>query len=242
MAVTVAVGGSTPLAGALGGAGLGAMAAALVGVARRVAPADLDEEEREPSFTGLGPGRRRLLIRALLGAAALGGLASLFPLRAETRRAGRAVGETAWRPGSRLVTDDGRPVRAGDLDVGSVLTVWPEGRTDAADSQVVLVRLEPGTALGGTGRTDWVADGHVAYSKLCTHMGCPVGLYQQQRRVLLCPCHQAAFDVVQGAQPLIGPASRPLPQLPLEVDGEGYLRATGGFPGPVGSGYWSRPA
>ncbi len=86
----------------------------------------------------------------------------------------------------------------------------------------------------------WVVDGIVAYSKLCTHVGCPVGLYQAQEALLLCPCHQSTFDVLAGAEPIFGPAARPLPQLPLAVDDEGYLVATGDFEAPVGPGFWDR--
>ncbi|MDP9020330.1 MAG: Rieske 2Fe-2S domain-containing protein, partial [Actinomycetota bacterium] len=80
----------------------------------------------------------------------------------------------------------------------------------------------------------------VAYSKLCTHTGCPVGLYQQQEQLLLCPCHQSTFDVLHGAQPIFGPAARPLPQLPIGVDHQGFFVALGEFPQPVGGGFWDR--
>ncbi|MGH7735831.1 MAG: ubiquinol-cytochrome c reductase iron-sulfur subunit, partial [Gemmatimonadales bacterium] len=82
--------------------------------------------------------------------------------------------------------------------------------------------------------------GYVAYSKLCTHAGCPVGLYQDNTQQLVCPCHQSMFDVLKGAQQTFGPAPRPLPQLPLMVDAEGFLRAQRGYHEPVGPGFWER--
>ncbi|OYV23715.1 MAG: ubiquinol-cytochrome C reductase, partial [Acidimicrobiales bacterium 20-64-4] len=82
--------------------------------------------------------------------------------------------------------------------------------------------------------------GYVAYSKLCTHLGCPVGLYEQQLQLLVCPCHQSMFNVANGALPNFGPAPRPLPQLPLMVDSQGYLQSQSDYKEPVGPGFWER--
>jgi ubiquinol-cytochrome c reductase iron-sulfur subunit len=90
------------------------------------------------------------------------------------------------------------------------------------------------------GRETWGPEGYVAFSKVCTHAGCPVGLYQQQFKKLLCPCHQSTFDVADGASVSFGPATRPLPQLPLEVDDDGFLRAQSDYQEPVGPGFWDR--
>jgi ubiquinol-cytochrome c reductase iron-sulfur subunit len=234
-------GGHTRVEGALAALSLGSLAVALVGVARRAAPPELDEEPREPSLHEVSPERRRLIIRMVFGGLAVLGLGSIFPIRQELRRARRALASTAWRPGTRVVTDDGRPVRVEDLAVGGLLTIYPVGRLDAADSQAVLIRLEPGRLVTGPGRPEWTVADYVAYSKLCTHMGCPVGLYQRRSQALLCPCHQASFDVLRGGRPTRGPARRALPQLPLEIDPEGFLQAGGDFGGPVGSGYWDLP-
>ena len=73
-------------------------------------------------------------------------------------------------------------------------------------------------------------------------MGCPVALYEQQTHHLLCPCHQSTFDVADGAKVVFGPAKRPLPQLPIAVDDEGYLIAQSDFDEPVGPSYWERLA
>ena len=90
------------------------------------------------------------------------------------------------------------------------------------------------------GREDWTPDGYVAYSKLCTHLGCPVGLYEQELELLVCPCHQSMFNVRNGAVPQFGPAPRPLPQMPLMYNDEGYLVAMAPYDQPVGPGFWER--
>ena len=81
-------------------------------------------------------------------------------------------------------------------------------------------------------------EGLLAFSKVCTHAGCPVGLYDVDTRTLLCPCHQSAFDVLRGAVPISGPAAWPLPQLPLKVTGDGTVEADGPLSAPVGPGWW----
>ncbi|MGY2130443.1 QcrA and Rieske domain-containing protein [Blastococcus sp. SYSU DS0617] len=141
---------------------------------------------------------------------------------------------TGWRRGTYLVTGEGERIVAADVPIGGFGTVWPEGRVREDLAAVVLVRLssqqaQPPTVL------DWVVGERlVAYSKICTHAGCPVGLYQEDSDSLFCPCHQATFDAARGAVPTFGPASRPLPQLPLGVDPDGFLVATGDFATPIG--------
>jgi ubiquinol-cytochrome c reductase iron-sulfur subunit len=107
-----------------------------------------------------------------------------------------------------------------------------------ADSQVVLVRVEPSLLRPLAGRADWAPEGLIAYSKVCTHAGCPVGLYEVQTHQLLCPCHQSAFDVLDGARPVFGPAAAELPQLPLAIAADGTLEATADFSAPVGPAFW----
>jgi len=140
-----------------------------------------------------------------------------------------------------MVTEDGAPVHIGDVPVDGVVTVWPQGHTEAADSPTLLIHTRPDQDFKPhPGREDWTVEGIVAYSKLCTHVGCPVGLYQAASGLLLCPCHQSTFDVLDSARPIFGPAARALPQLPLAVDGGGYIIARGDFSGPVGPGFWDR--
>jgi len=185
-------------------------------------------------------GRRKALTR-LLGAAVGGlGLAALFPIRSLGPSPGDRLSRTRWRMGSRLVDQDGRLIRVETLAVGGALTVFPEHAGRAGDSQVVLIKVEIGRFKPRRGRESWAPEGNVAYSKLCTHVGCPVGLYQETTHELVCPCHQSTFDVLDGARPRFGPATRSLPQLPLRVDSEGYLVAQSDFTEPVGPGFWNR--
>ncbi len=122
-----------------------------------------------------------------------------------------------------------------------MVTVFPDGFPDSADGQAVLIRVDPGLLQLPAARAADAPQGLIAYSKVCTHAGCPVGLYETQHHTLLCPCHQSAFDVLNGAQPVAGPAARALPQLPIAIDGDGYLVATGDFTGSVGPAYWNMP-
>ena len=186
-------------------------------------------------------GRRKLLVRLLLGAVGALGLAALFPIRSLGPSPGDSLNRTAWRPGRRLVDSEGRLLRPDTLSVGGTITVFPEGATQAGDSQVVLVRVAAGRNRPRRGREAWAPEGNLAYSKICTHVGCPVGLYQEDTHELVCPCHQSTFDVLDGARPNFGPATRPLPQLPLAVDGEGFLVARRDFTEAVGPGFWNRP-
>jgi ubiquinol-cytochrome c reductase iron-sulfur subunit len=188
--------------------------------------------------------KRRKLLGGLflLGSTAMG-IVLLFPLlRSLGPKPGTTLFQTNWKKGSQLVTIDGREVTSDDLEVGGVLTVFPKGFTGSSPDQVILLRLsETLQPLTPPGRTDWGVLGYVAYSKMCTHLGCPVGLYQEQTQQLVCPCHQSIFNVVAGAVPEFGPAPRPLPQLPITVDAVGFLRSRGGFDQPVGPGFWERP-
>jgi len=139
------------------------------------------------------------------------------------------------------VTADGRPVRIGDLEVDGVLTVFPEGHTDDADAQTILINVGDAPLQLRPGRAAWAPQGYVAFSKVCTHAGCPVGLYRSTNHELLCPCHQSTFEVLEGCRPVFGPAARPLPQLPIEIGADNYLMARSDYTEPVGPGYWNRP-
>jgi ubiquinol-cytochrome c reductase iron-sulfur subunit len=166
----------------------------------------------------------------------------LFPIRSLGPRPGKDLKSTPYAPGGlRVVTENGQPVSPKDLPPDGVLTVWPEGHTDAADAPTLLIRTRSDQGFAPRrGREDWTVDGIVAYSKLCTHVGCPVGLYQAESGLLLCPCHQSTFNVLDGARPVFGPAARSLPQLPLGLDANGDLVARSDFSGPVGPGFWDR--
>jgi len=163
-------------------------------------------------------------------------VAGLVPLVALGRRAGIARG-TAWRRGSRLVTPEGRLVRPDDVALGGVSTVFPEGSIGAPESAALLIRVADDAMLTNHA---WAPHGNVAFSKICTHAGCPVAIYRHADYTLYCPCHQSEFSVLFGAKPIAGPATRALPQLELAVNDEGYLVARGDFSGPVGPDDWSR--
>nr|WP_243884236.1 Rieske 2Fe-2S domain-containing protein [Cellulomonas fengjieae] len=195
-------------------------------------------------------GRRGVLQGAMISALALFPLAIVVPI------VGNAGGEwnvgafrhTFWRKGRKLMTDpSNRPIKAADVTIGSVFHVIPEGINESenplnekAKAVVLLVRLDPADLKEAEDRKGWSYDGIVAYSKICTHVGCPVALYEQQTHHLLCPCHQSTFDVADGAKVVFGPAKRPLPQLPITVDDEGYLIAQSDFTEPIGPSYWER--
>ena len=183
-------------------------------------------------------GRRRFLTRLLAGAGASIGLALLLPFRSLGPGPGRELFRTDWEEGLRLVSYEGEPIRPDELRTGSVITIFPEGRVGDADSQALLIAVEP-DLLDLEAEAPPTVEGLVCYSKICTHAGCPVGLYRSAVHELLCPCHQSKFAVLEGAVPISGPTTRPLPQLPLGVDDEGYLIALGDFEGPVGPAFWN---
>jgi len=213
----------------------------VVGERHQLASPDDEVEAVEEDFEAGGSLTRRKLVIRSLGLAVGGlGVAALFPIRSLGPRPGKALVQTPWRAGVRLITQDGRLVRAVDVPVEGLVTVFPEGFAGSADGQAVLIRVATGQIEPKPGREDWTPGGLVAYSKICTHAGCPVGLYQAETHQLLCPCHQSTFDVLRHAEPQIGPAAAPLPQLPLAVDAEGFVVARGDFSEPVGPSFWRR--
>jgi ubiquinol-cytochrome c reductase iron-sulfur subunit len=185
--------------------------------------------------------RRSFLLRMLALAGGALGIAALFPINSLGPHPGNSLNHTSWSKGSRLVTADGKPVGVGALSVDGVLTVFPEGHVDDAQAQTLLINLGDAPQRVPPGRKSWSVSGYVAYSKVCTHAGCPVGLYRSSDHELLCPCHQSTFSVLDQCRPIFGPASTPLPQLPLAVDGAGYLIAQSDYTVPVGPGFWDRP-
>jgi ubiquinol-cytochrome c reductase iron-sulfur subunit len=253
--VVYALGGQPQIEGALIGVSLGGLAYGFVMWAKLFMPTGGSVQEREPLASSSAEretffddffrgaeriGRRKFLARMLVGALGALGLAALLPIRSLGPNPGRSLFNTAWRAGSRVVTEEGTPVRATDLDLGGVLTVFPENAPGVADSQTVLIRVDETEFHPLPGRADWAPQGNVAYSKICTHAGCPVGLYEQSSGRLFCPCHQSVFDVLDGAEPIGGPATRPLPQLPLAVAAQVFRRARSDFTDPVGPGFWNR--
>ena len=213
----------------------------VIGERHELASPDDEVEAVEEDFEAGGALTRRKLVIRSLGLAVGGlGVAALFPIRSLGPRPGKALVQTPWRAGMRLITQDGRPVRAADVPFEGLVTVFPDGLPGSADGQAVLIRVAAGIIEPLPGREDWTPGGLLAYSKICTHAGCPVGLYQADSHQLLCPCHQSTFDVLRHAEPTLGPAAAPLPQLPLAIDDEGFVIARGDFSEPVGPSFWRR--
>ena len=194
--------------------------------------------------------RRPLLKGAVVGALALAPLPFIVPLVGNLGGDWNvgAFKHTAWRAGRRLAIDPTDiPIKASDVTIGSIFSVIPQGLSEEphyleekAKSVVILLRLDPRDLIEPEDKEDWSYNGIVAYSKICTHVGCPVALYEQQTHHLLCPCHQSTFDVTDQCKVVFGPAKRPLPQLPITVDDEGYLIARSDFTEPVGPSFWER--
>ncbi|HVA53052.1 MAG TPA: Rieske 2Fe-2S domain-containing protein [Acidimicrobiales bacterium] len=189
--------------------------------------------------------RRKMLAGILGGGMGIFGIVALFPLlRSLGPLPKGTLFHTDWKKGSYVVDQTGRRVNVGDLAIGSIVTVFPEGTENSdrgqAVDQTVLIRISNQNFTTQKGRETWGPMGYVAYSKLCTHLGCPVGLYEQQLQLLVCPCHQSMFNVTNGAIPQFGPAPRPLPQLPLYIDANGNIRAQADYDQPVGPGFWER--
>lgn len=195
-----------------------------------------------------GLGRRSLIKRSLGFSLGLVGLSPLLLLRDLGPLPKKQLETTSWAKGVRLVIDpSGRPIKPSDLEVGAVAQVLPQlpvgqERTlnNVAKDAVLLIRLRPEDFELSPERLSWTHEGIIAFSKICTHMGCAVALYEQQTKHLLCPCHQSTFDVPRAAKVIFGPAARPLPQLAITVDSEGYLVASQPFTEPVGPSFWER--
>jgi ubiquinol-cytochrome c reductase iron-sulfur subunit len=226
-------------------------------VVQKRKPLRSSEEDRAEAIASLREGvedsgiaRRKLILGSLVAAVAPLGAMALLPLRDlwVGRNPVEQLSRTAWAEGIRLVSDVSRnPIRAADMRIGEVVHVLPEGidETDhpldeVAKAAVLVIRLEPEELQRQPERAGWDYEGIVAFSKICTHVGCPVGLYEQTTHHLLCPCHQSTFDVTQYCEVVFGPAARPLPQLAISVDDEGYLVAQGDFTQPVGPSFWER--
>jgi ubiquinol-cytochrome c reductase iron-sulfur subunit len=195
-----------------------------------------------------GLGRRPFIKRTMLLSLGLVGISPVLLLGDLGPLPGNDQKETNWKSGTRLVTDPGdRPIRPSDLEVGGVAQVQPElpeGKVrhldDIAKDSVLLIRIRPEEFNLDAERLSWTYEGIIAFSKICSHMGCAVALYEQTTKHLLCPCHQSTFDVTRAAKVIFGPSARALPQLAITVDSQGYLVAKQPFSEPVGPSFWGR--
>ncbi len=198
--------------------------------------------------------KRPMVRRSLIAATVPLAVAPIFLLRDLGPLPGTSLDTTAWSRGRRLlVYGTGRPITPAEFSSpGAIVSVGPEGflnNDDAmAKAAVIIIKFRPGQlqftsanhAVANKVVENWTVSDIVAYSKICTHVGCPAALYEQTTHHILCPCHQSTFDATQGARVIFGPATRPLPQLPIGVDAEGFLIATSDFHEPVGPSFWER--
>ena len=189
--------------------------------------------------------KRPIIRRTLIAATVPLAIAPIVLLRDMGPLPGTTLRHTVWRKGMRLlVYGPNRPIKPEEFDSpGSLITVVPDGYQDnlnaLAKATAIIIKFFPGQLQPPT-NLSWCVQDIVCYSKICTHVGCPAALYEQTTHKILCPCHQSTFDAPRGATVLFGPAPRPLPQLPLAVDAEGYLVADGDFDEPVGPSFWER--
>jgi ubiquinol-cytochrome c reductase iron-sulfur subunit len=220
-----------------------------------------DEKERQATEAYFKEGTansqfvKRPLVRRTLMLGTLPLLAApVVLLRDLGPQPGTSLRHTVWSPGRRLLVQGlNQPITPAQFSApGSMITIVPDGYEDDQDAltkaAVILIKFRPGELhiptrrQGGTlvGTMNWTVDNIVAYSKICTHVGCPVALYEQTTHHILCPCHQSTFEATTGATVIFGPAARPLPQLPLTVDSSGYLVSKSDFTEPVGPSFWER--
>lgn len=199
--------------------------------------------------------QRPLIRRTLLGAMAVLPLPALWILRDLGPLPGTTQRQTAWQAGEMIINDNtvsldgtsGRGIRPEDIQVGTLVNARPAAALTAGDelnnmlsmSAILLVRMNEAD-IKSQQEINWGYQGIVAFSKICTHVGCPVALYEQQTHHMLCPCHQSTFDLSDGGRVIFGPAARSLPQLPITVNSDGYLVAKSGFNQPVGPSFWER--
>ncbi|MDN3020780.1 Rieske 2Fe-2S domain-containing protein [Streptomyces sp. S.PB5] len=193
-------------------------------------------------------GRRKLIRNTMLGALTLVPLSGVVLLRDLGPLPGTKLRHTMWKKGLMLVNmNTNEPLRPSDVAVGSLTFAKPEGleehdhefQTEIAKAALMIVRIQPDN-IKDKRELEWSHEGIVAYSKICTHVGCPISLYEQQTHHVLCPCHQSTFDLSDGARVIFGPAGHALPQLRIGVNEEGYLEALGDFEEPVGPAFWER--
>ncbi|UYM05414.1 cytochrome bc1 complex Rieske iron-sulfur subunit [Solicola gregarius] len=225
-------------------------------------PARSSDEDRETTLgmfnegvNESGFGRRPLIRNSLFGALGILGLPAIVLLRDLGPLPGDKQFNTVWTKGMRIANDvSGKPIRPSEIEEGQLTNAEPEilfevdedgepviHGTEAlqvkAKAAVILMRMPPQDITAPEGRENWSIDGILCYSKICTHVGCPISLYEQQTHHVLCPCHQSTFDLADGGKVIFGPAHRALPQLQLGVDDEGYLIAMGDFEDVVGPSF-----
>ncbi|HTW08748.1 MAG TPA: Rieske 2Fe-2S domain-containing protein [Acidimicrobiales bacterium] len=208
-------------------------------------------EERALVVASLSRGADAMLTRrgflakkVLLPVGGIFGVALIWPLASLGVRPGLSLFHTKWYAGCHLVTEDGTWVHVDDVMVDGLLTVYPEGNIEDAASPAVLLNIGGAAMQARPGQAGFevksAGNGLVCFSKICSHAGCAVSLFNVLSMQLICPCHQSTFNILQDCKPVFGPAPRPLPQLPLGVDTNGYLISVSDFVEPIGPGFFDR--
>lgn len=187
--------------------------------------------------------RRRLFLKAAVGTGIGISLVSALYVGASLRPKKEVTPEKEpLKPGDILVFaqggKEGIPIEPEALKVGDpMILAYPMDpktkviKSGEAKNTVLLARYAPETLDPEVAK--YAAEGIVAYSAVCTHLGCVVSQWVAEKGAALCPCHGGIYDLAHGARVIAGPAPRPVPQLPLKVEG-GVLVAAGDFLGPVG--------
>jgi ubiquinol-cytochrome c reductase iron-sulfur subunit len=261
------VGASNVLLGVLFGLGMFLIGAGAIHWAKKLMPdVEVAEERHEMRSTPTarqefaaavkqgaaesGFGERKIIRRSLLGALALFPIPLVVMLRDLGPMPGTRLRTTLWGKGVHVVTDATyRKIRPEDIPIGGLVNAVPENLihqeeldanlNERGKASIILVRMDPADIVSQQGQ-GWDYQGILAYSKICTHVGCPISLYQQRTHHLLCPCHQSTFDLADSGNVVFGPAARRMPQLAITVDADGYLVAQQGFAEPVGPSFWER--
>ncbi len=210
----------------------------------------------ERGLADSGFAQRPIIRRSLIGALLVLPLPLVVMLRdlyvtpPDSPSPAEQLSRTIWGTGVRVVSDVAlRPIKPEDIPVGGLVAAVPENLEDVehedgnlnarAKAAIILVRMAPTEVVSQQG-DGWGFQGVLAFSKICTHVGCPIALYEQRTHHLLCPCHQSTFDLADSGNVVFGPAARRMPQLPITVDDEGYLVAQSDFQEPVGPSFWER--
>lgn len=211
-------------------------------------------EEYHRGIEDSGIKRRPFIVGSMIAAMGLVGLPAVVLLRDLGPLPGTALRETMWKPGMRiLIAETHQPIKPQDMEVGTLVSAVPEGIDEVMEEEgnlnalakaaVMLIRMDPNEIVADQtppGEESWTYQGILCFSKICTHVGCALGLYEQLTHHMLCPCHQSTFDLADKGNVIFGPAARELPQLAITVDDDGYLIAREGFTQPVGPSFWER--
>lgn len=178
-----------------------------------------------------------MLIASVLGA--FGSVLTLVKVLSPEKKGGGYI--TTIQPGDGLVYASGNSmgasIQSSSMKIGEAVLAYPVGKSSNPANLVQLIRIEekefkPPTDISLTDQ------GFVAYSAICTHLGCTVSWMRNEKAPAAsyseCFCHNSIFDPSQGAKVMGGPAPVPLAQIGVKVKNDGTLIFTSGFRGPIG--------